>query len=329
MGDVVMGNYHFGLSSWNYKLERTLVLDFAIYSNDRDVSIVIPNPPAFDPEVLTRCFTDEVWAVTGLFLCISCALIFIPYFWFSDYDGMTSNKIAFFSMWGFFVLMNAYYSGALTSFFVGEVSLPFSSFREVLKLFPDWKIIYPKGYEVAFESKVRSGDPDYVKYWKYVEADYDKYTVDSALEGFKELQEDKVVMLLQENMMRYTYKTNPHVSPDIQVFDHSNPTFPSIIFPKNSPLTPILKKSMFKMLEDGQSERLLAKWVGAPLKYQQDFDGMILTSGQTFFAFIIIGVMYVITFICFIIEYCHPKILKLRSQWKSAENVRNIISVQP
>ena len=75
MGDIVMGKYHFGLSSWNYKLERTRVLDFAIYSNDRDVSIVIPNPPAFDPEVLTRCFTDEVWAVTGLFLRISCALI--------------------------------------------------------------------------------------------------------------------------------------------------------------------------------------------------------------------------------------------------------------
>ena len=51
----------------------------------------------------------------------------------------------------FFTLMYAFYSGALTMFFLTEDELPFTNSRDVLKLFPDWKLIFKDGYEQNFE----------------------------------------------------------------------------------------------------------------------------------------------------------------------------------
>ena len=54
---------------------------------------------------------------------------------------MTSNQISTFSFWFLFVLLNAFYGGALTMFFVAELSIPFNSVRDVLIKFPEWKLI--------------------------------------------------------------------------------------------------------------------------------------------------------------------------------------------
>ena len=53
--------------------------------------------------------------------------------------------------WLFFVLINAFYGGALTMFFVSEVTLPFNTLRDALRVFPSWKIIYQSGNDAYFE----------------------------------------------------------------------------------------------------------------------------------------------------------------------------------
>ena len=53
--------------------------------------------------------------------------------------------------WSFFVLINAYYGGALTMFFASEVGLPFETMRDVLKAVPTWTLLHLSGSEAHFE----------------------------------------------------------------------------------------------------------------------------------------------------------------------------------
>ena len=56
---------------------------------------------------------------------------------------MTSNQISIISFWFLFVLLNSFYGGALTMFFVAEITIPFNTIRDVLKVFPEWKVVVP------------------------------------------------------------------------------------------------------------------------------------------------------------------------------------------
>ena len=62
-----------------------------------------------------------------------------------------ANSIIQTSLWMFFLLVNAYYGGALTMFFVSELTLPFNTLRDVLQIFPEWKLVFIVGYEAVFK----------------------------------------------------------------------------------------------------------------------------------------------------------------------------------
>ena len=63
----------------------------------------------------------------------------------------SSYMITSFSSWTFFVLLNAYYGGALTMFFVSEPTLPFNTLRDVLKAFPSWNFVFIDGLDNYFK----------------------------------------------------------------------------------------------------------------------------------------------------------------------------------
>ena len=62
-----------------------------------------------------------------------------------------ANSIIQTSLWMFFLLVNAYYGGALTMFFISELTLPFNTLRDVLQIFPEWKLVFIVGYEAVFK----------------------------------------------------------------------------------------------------------------------------------------------------------------------------------
>ena len=47
--------------------------------------------------------------------------------------------------------INAYYGGALTMFFVSEITLPFNTLRDVLQAFPEWNLVFVDGEESNFK----------------------------------------------------------------------------------------------------------------------------------------------------------------------------------
>jgi hypothetical protein len=47
-----------------------------------------------------------------------------------------------------FVILNAYYGGAMTMFFTSTVSLPFETIYDVMRAYPTWRLVYMYGNEV-------------------------------------------------------------------------------------------------------------------------------------------------------------------------------------
>ena len=136
MGDVVTGKYQFSLNSWVMTFDRREILSFVPSHTDRMICALIPKPPEFDPGLLYRPFAKEAWICIFILLSAAfCFSIIPPIF-------MTSNQISMTSFWFLFVLLSAYYGGALTMFFIAESTIPFLTIRDVLKVFPEWKLVF-------------------------------------------------------------------------------------------------------------------------------------------------------------------------------------------
>ena len=74
--------------------------------------------------------------------------------------------IASFSSWTFFLLLNAYYGGALTMFFVSEIPIPFNDIYDVMKAYPTWKLRMRAGNEALFQYKALiEKDPYYEEFY--------------------------------------------------------------------------------------------------------------------------------------------------------------------
>ena len=82
---------------------------------------------------------------------------------------MESLRFVRASGWYFMMLLEIYYSGALTMFFSTEVTAPFETIRQVMQAYPDWKLQCQMGMEVFFVYQAEDGDPDYVNFWERVQ----------------------------------------------------------------------------------------------------------------------------------------------------------------
>ena len=63
-----------------------------------------------------------------------------------------TGKILAFTAWTFFVVLNAYYGGAMTMFFANEISFPMETAKDALSAIPDWTIVTLKGTEANFQT---------------------------------------------------------------------------------------------------------------------------------------------------------------------------------
>lgn len=68
-----------------------------------------------------------------------------PFVFVSFYENTSSYMIAYITGWYFFVLVNAYFGGAMTMFFSSEITIPFEYIKDVMKKYPDWKLLMKDG----------------------------------------------------------------------------------------------------------------------------------------------------------------------------------------
>ncbi len=79
--------------------------------------------------------------MSGLLLVV----LLIPYIALSYFENTSAYMMSYTTAWYFFVLLNAFYGGALTMFFTSKVSIPFDTVRDVMRAYPSWRLIVQDG----------------------------------------------------------------------------------------------------------------------------------------------------------------------------------------
>lgn len=97
-------------------------------------------------------FPRESWFFV-LLLFVVLALFLVPYaFYFNaTMPKIWSNRLVVLSGWLAFLLVHAYYSGALTMFLSSESAPPFEKAWDGLKLYPEWKMVSYPGAEIVIQ----------------------------------------------------------------------------------------------------------------------------------------------------------------------------------
>ncbi len=288
MGGIVNGKYMLGVSSWVWNEQRQSLLDFVLCTTSQSAMAVSPRPPEFDIGLFIRPFRDDAWNGCGITLAFMFIGVMVPRMFLSYYDSTDAQKIVVTSTWYFFVLINAYYGGALTMFFTTEPSLPFSTREEVMELYPTWKLKFLKGMEVEFLAPAQRGDPLFVEFWNRTETEPSETTLFGFENAFAEIRAEPVVMFSSYERLRGYIKKNPFQNRDIKVFGKAKKRYSGVILTYNSPLTPFLTRASSIILESGSMDYLTNNWIGPEVMSPSDPDTMVLTASQLFLGFVIV-----------------------------------------
>ena len=145
MGDVMFGTFPLSLNSWTYFPERQELLDFVTYGSESGVLALTPKYAEIDMGLFLRPFTKEAWFYICGILGAVVLLETISYLGIPFFAETTSFKIILLSVWYFFIMLHAYYGGALTMFFSTKDPIPFKSLQDAIRAYPDWNLISRKG----------------------------------------------------------------------------------------------------------------------------------------------------------------------------------------
>ncbi len=104
--------------------------------------VLIPQPPKIDPHLFFRPFTGQSWLWT--LLAAAAVVLFSSAATSPRLPGAAWRRLAGLTHAGWFVLVHAYYCGALTMFFTRAPSIPFNTIRDVMRD-DSWKLIVQDG----------------------------------------------------------------------------------------------------------------------------------------------------------------------------------------
>ena len=76
---------------------------------------------------------------------------------------------------------------------------------------------------------------------------------------------------------------------------------------KNSPLKPIFMKAISRTAEKGVLERMVVAWTGPPITYSGVVERTILSPGQTFLVFLLLGSLLMIALFFLALELFYSK----------------------
>ena len=106
--------------------------------------------------------------------------------------------------WGTFLLLEVFYSGALTMFFSTELSLPFETIVDVMRAYPDYKLITQTNNQIYFIYKVEEGDPDYVAFWDRYNNKKEETIFKKTTEALQRMETERVVPIFQGGSLKGT-----------------------------------------------------------------------------------------------------------------------------
>ena len=218
-----------------------------------------------------------------------------------------------FTIWLFFVLLNAYYGGALTMFFTGTDNIPFNSRKDILREYPDWNLRIPTGSEMNIYHEVLQGDADHAAFWERLLEDKSAHTYNGLEEGLEFIAKGQHVIEAQDQLLFNYLKNNP-TDQKFYFFGHTSLRKQGIIFPLNSPLVPLFRQGAGYIRERGMEKQLALKWIGNwKASGESLMDTTVLTAGQTMMIFVTLIGTFGLTLLLLCGELIFMKICK---KWK-------------
>ena len=254
--------YQFSIGTWITHKSRKDMFDFIHMFNDPILLVLSPRPPEYDIELFIRPFRRENWIIIGCVAAFILGLVNIPSLVIDSYAQTTSRKLYIMFGWLMFVLIEVYYSGALTMFFTSETPLPFDDIIGVFRAYPEWKLMYRVNNDIIYLPYVESGHPDYVRFWEIKEQSPEVHQYPDVPAAMERVLSERMVGDIQKQWVREYLKAHPEVANRIRTLEVGQPIINSLICSKNSPLTPMLRHGMQMLTEDGVAEYLDLKWMG-------------------------------------------------------------------
>ena len=288
MGSIVNGEYHISLSQWVWNIERRGLFDFICTSSNRVALALTPQPPEIDPGLFIRPFRDDAWNGIAVVCVIMVVCLMVPFSLMKNYEQTESVNISVFSVWMFFVLINAYYGGALTMFFTSEITIPFNSIEDVMREYPDWKLKMMNGNDVHFQYKALQGDTLYSEFWDRVTNLPEETVFHTLEEGLDLLKNERAVIHTFVGMLKGYFQANPFRNQRVKVFAFGRAEYYSVIVPSNSPLKPFLQRASNILTEAGTNDYLIKEWEGKEIPSGGQVEVTFLSIGQTVLVFMMI-----------------------------------------
>ena len=219
-----------------------------------------------DNWMLARPFTKDTWFMilitTVIFLTIMKLFSFLPVI--KSIDFKTSEKarnIVYLSFSFFFLLILAYYEGALIMFFSSGTSDVFGDIKDVMNLYPRQKLMMREGYDIYYLHYVKSGDKDYIDFWNRVKENPEETVYANLHEVFHRFPEGGVVIHENEGAIKVHLdacggKREEH----FDVYVRGEVEYRNLLVTKNSPLGPILNYGSRLLLQRGSTTDFKRSW---------------------------------------------------------------------
>ncbi len=131
---------------------------------------------------------------------VAAGYIAVPDF----YEETDSRRLTTVSVWYFFVLVNAYYGGALTMFFSTSPTIPFETIVDVFRAHPDWTLLFQRGGEINFAVPALR-DADYAEFYARVQADPEKHIYANAREGLERIRKGQTVLYIMGPVLQVRF----------------------------------------------------------------------------------------------------------------------------
>ena len=315
-GKVVNKQYPISINFWVNNIERRGLVDLVSFSDTRTCLVLMPQMKGIDPGLFVRPFRKNAWLALGITFITLLAMNSFPYRFIPFYGNTYAQRFVVLIGWILFVLVNAWFSGALTMFLTSERTLPFESIYDVMRSYPDWKLMMKSGYDIYFLPKVLQDDIEYIKFWERVQENPEETVFQTITEGMNKILMGQFVIYLERGQLLGYIKANPSRNQKLKVFGCSMPDYSSgVIISNNSPLKPILEFVSKKLLESETKDILFKKWFGQTKYKSGGLKTMVLSGGQVILAFIILLSCVSFAFITVILEILYSKCI-LIEKWR-------------
>jgi len=306
LGETVNGMSHLTMAMWGYNALRFDVLDFVpIVMHERVLVAKKQQRKMLDLGLFTRPFTKSSWTVIFGTLLLLGSVYAIPEVLIVKYNLKETELLLSTVAWYFFVIVNAYFGGAMTMFFATDETFPFHDIRDVIRAYPDYHLIIQDGNQNPFTILADNGDEDFQALKLRWEESPEEVIYESVSEGLQRLQaSDNVIMLANPGVLRGHYRIHPYKEKNLMQFGRTSTTFVGMLLPKNSPMTNVLKLGVSRMRETGKSLHIIRNWEGTEEGVTEDADneGEPLIFGQLVSVFIFLVASFIVSAGMFLAE---------------------------